>query len=315
MPPIPGMPPEQPKKKVPAVAIAIIVVIVALLVAVAVGFAFCSKADSGNAPSSSSGSSIAGNVDSGDENSPIGVGSWQMMGVTIEDGTLTYDECVANGIEVIESFDFNADGTYSIDWPGMATLSNQKWTETDLFSESYPFGAELPALADEFMDGSSAYFIVDADDKNLSYLTISTGSGDMVMFILAKGETADQLKSETSGTPVSTDEKSTSGKNSASSASPSAEHSNALDEAHDYLNALSFSRTGLIEQLEYEGYPTDVATWAVDNCGADWNEEAVRKAEEYLSWSDMSRSELIDQLEFEGFTPEQAKHGVDVAYK
>lgn len=85
---------------------------------------------------------------------------------------------------------------------------------------------------------------------------------------------------------------------------------NALDKAHDYLEYSPFSYTGLIGQLEYEGYSTEDATFAADNCGADWNEQAAKKAQDYLDYSAFSRDGLIDQLEYEGFTPEQAEYGV-----
>jgi hypothetical protein len=85
---------------------------------------------------------------------------------------------------------------------------------------------------------------------------------------------------------------------------------NALGSALSYLNYSSFSYEGLIGQLEFEGYSTAEATYAVDNCGADWNEQAAQKAQEYLDYSSFSRSELIGQLEFEGFTNEQAVYGV-----
>lgn len=68
--------------------------------------------------------------------------------------------------------------------------------------------------------------------------------------------------------------------------------------------------SSLVEQLEYEGYPHDDAVYAVDNCGADWNEQAALKAQSYLSYSPFSRQELIDQLIFEGFTTAQAEYGV-----
>ena len=85
---------------------------------------------------------------------------------------------------------------------------------------------------------------------------------------------------------------------------------NALRKAHDYLNYTAFSYTGLIGQLEYEGFTTEQATHAADNCGADWNEQAAKKAKEYLDYSSFSRSGLIDQLKYEGFTAEQAEYGV-----
>jgi hypothetical protein len=75
----------------------------------------------------------------------------------------------------------------------------------------------------------------------------------------------------------------------------------------------AFSHDGLIGQLEFEGYSTEDATYGADNCGADWNEQAVKKAGQYLSHTSMSRSGLIGQLEFEGFTHEQAAYGADNA--
>ena len=77
---------------------------------------------------------------------------------------------------------------------------------------------------------------------------------------------------------------------------------------------MAFSYSGLIEQLEYEGYSTEEATYAVDNCGADWKEQAAKKAEEYLKSMSFSKSGLIEQLEYEGFTHEQAVYGADQAY-
>ena len=95
-------------------------------------------------------------------------------------------------------------------------------------------------------------------------------------------------------------------RSSGSSYAPTCGEQNALNRANDYLEFMSFSRSGLIDQLEFEGYTTSEAEYAVDNCGADWNEQAVLKAEEYLDFMSFSRSGLIDQLEFEGFTYDQA---------
>ncbi|MGN1155310.1 MAG: Ltp family lipoprotein [Agathobacter sp.] len=85
---------------------------------------------------------------------------------------------------------------------------------------------------------------------------------------------------------------------------------NALSTAKSYLAYSSFSYTGLIDQLEYEGYSTEEATYGADNCGADWNEQAAKTAESYMKYSSFSRQGLIDQLLYEGFTQEQAEYGV-----
>ena len=85
---------------------------------------------------------------------------------------------------------------------------------------------------------------------------------------------------------------------------------NALRTAENYLNFTSFSRTGLIEQLQFEGYSTEDATFAVDTISPDWNQQAAKKAASYLEFTSFSRQGLIEQLIFEGFTPEQAEAGV-----
>lgn len=86
----------------------------------------------------------------------------------------------------------------------------------------------------------------------------------------------------------------------------------AYEAAQSYLNALNFSREGLIEQLEYEGYSNSAATAAVDSISVDWNEQAAGSARTYLNvFPDMTRSEMIDQLEYEGYTYSQAVYGAD----
>lgn len=84
---------------------------------------------------------------------------------------------------------------------------------------------------------------------------------------------------------------------------------NALGKAASYLDFTAFSYSGLIEQLKYEGFSDEDATYAVDNCGADWNEQASKKAKSYLEFTSFSRASLIDQLLYEGFTSDQAEYG------
>ncbi len=88
---------------------------------------------------------------------------------------------------------------------------------------------------------------------------------------------------------------------------------NAIRSAESYLHLMAFSRSGLIEQLEYEGFTSAEATLAVDYLNMDWNEQAWRSAEAYLDLMAFSRSGLIEQLEYEGFTRSQATYGVDRA--
>src|SRR5690606_36944305 len=59
---------------------------------------------------------------------------------------------------------------------------------------------------------------------------------------------------------------------------------NAVNKARQYLSFTSFSREGLIGQLEYEQFSTEDATFAVDYLNVDWNEQAALKAQEYLDF-------------------------------
>ena len=85
---------------------------------------------------------------------------------------------------------------------------------------------------------------------------------------------------------------------------------NALNKALEYLSFMPFSYSGLLNQLEFEGFTKEEATYGVDHCGADWSHQAALKAEDYLNFMSFSRQGLIDQLMFDGFTAEQAEYGV-----
>jgi colicin import membrane protein len=95
-----------------------------------------------------------------------------------------------------------------------------------------------------------------------------------------------------------------------SSASETRSQENARESAESYLDVSAFSRKGLIEQLEFEGFSEADATYGVDSLNVDWNEQAAKSAESYLEFSSFSRKGLIDQLIFEGFTKAQAEYGV-----
>lgn len=85
---------------------------------------------------------------------------------------------------------------------------------------------------------------------------------------------------------------------------------NAVGQAKSYLAYSGFSRTGLIDQLAYEGYSAEDATFGADNAGADWNAECAEKAQSYLNYSTFSRQGLYDQLEYEGFLPTEIEFGL-----
>jgi hypothetical protein len=93
-------------------------------------------------------------------------------------------------------------------------------------------------------------------------------------------------------------------------ADETASQRNARLKAGDYLDFTSFSRSGLIQQLEFEGFTPDDAAYGVDALNVDWNDQAAKKAAEYLDFTSFSHSGLVDQLVFEGFTRAQAEYGV-----
>lgn len=119
----------------------------------------------------------------------------------------------------------------------------------------------------------------------------------------------DENTEATTETPEN--EKSEIDKETNSSGNVTMGQKNALKKAKQYLDYSAFSYEGLKKQLEYEEFSKDEVQYAVDNCGADWNEQAVKKAAQYLEYSSFSRNKLIEQLEYEGFTHDQAVYGVE----
>ena len=102
--------------------------------------------------------------------------------------------------------------------------------------------------------------------------------------------------------------------NSEPAYSASSGERNALEKAKSYLDVLHFSYSGLVEQLEYEGFTHTEAVYGADHCGADWYEQAAGKAKDYLDTMSFSYDGLVEQLEYEGFTHEQAVYGANQEY-
>lgn len=94
-------------------------------------------------------------------------------------------------------------------------------------------------------------------------------------------------------------------------AKPSVSQEQAIRKANEYLSFSAFSKSGLVGQLEFEGFSTEDAEFAVENIVVDWNEQAAKKAKSYLDISSFSRKSLIEQLEFEGFTAAEAEYGAN----
>lgn len=81
----------------------------------------------------------------------------------------------------------------------------------------------------------------------------------------------------------------------------------ALESAKIEIICLSYSYSGLIEQLELNGYTHEDSVYAADNCGANWNEEALETAKIY---GFSNQQDTIDVLKKSGFTDEQINYAV-----
>lgn len=95
---------------------------------------------------------------------------------------------------------------------------------------------------------------------------------------------------------------------SPASASP---QSQAIGMAYDYLDYTPFSKGGLADQLEYEGFSPAVANYAVNHIRVNWRKQAVRMAKNYLRYTHFSCSGLIDQLVYEQFSYANASYGAN----
>ncbi len=90
-----------------------------------------------------------------------------------------------------------------------------------------------------------------------------------------------------------------------------AELGDALAAAKDYLSNMSFSAEELVDLLKLDGYTDEEARSAVDNCGADWKEQALSEAKEFVSSLALSHTGLIEQLEQNEYTAEEAAYAAD----
>lgn len=201
------------------------------------------------------------------------------------------------------SYDFTENG---LEEKAIESSSKTSYLVTVLDDNTIQLDDLDPATGKAAADSSPLLFV--REDEESSYIqtrkTPLNGSPD----------SDTQKETETQKDSPSTAKKDTKAPSSGSSTSVSSGERNALRSAKDYLAVMPFSYSGLIDQLEYEGYSNSEAAYAADNCGADWYEQAVKSAKQYLEVMAFSRSGLIDQLEYEGYTHDQAVYGVDKAY-
>ena len=127
----------------------------------------------------------------------------------------------------------------------------------------------------------------------------------VLMLIGAFASNSESSKTKTEKKAVTTTEA-----NTPAAPNETVSESNARKKAESYLSLMAFSRSGLITQLEYEGFSNQDATYGADAVNANWNEQAAKKAASYLETMAFSRSGLMTQLLYEGFTEAQASYGV-----
>ena len=74
------------------------------------------------------------------------------------------------------------------------------------------------------------------------------------------------------------------------------EQQKALRLAYSYLKFYAYSREGLKDRLRDFNITEPAAEYAVENCGADWEEQAKRKADEYTRFRTWKLEDLRKQL-------------------
>lgn len=173
-------------------------------------------------------------------------------------------------------------------------------------SNQQPQGEQEQRLKPEKKWFQKKRFIIPAALVLLIGIVSVSGGGD------DSGETANTSQTEVESDVAESSEVETEAEEQETpSQSFSTSEQNAIDSAESYLRVSAFSKAGLIDQLEFEGYSNADATLAVNNIDVDWFEQAAKSAESYLNVSSFSRQGLIDQLLFEEFTQEEAEYGVD----
>lgn len=234
------------------------------------------------------------------------VGTWYTAGLLYDGDVYTTSQIEAVGSKLSVDIVVRADNTFKIQFDGEDELGGE-WKAVPDADYKYLYVLEGGAVA-----------IVDNDDTDLLFLGLpGSDDSETSVIVLNREGTSSHLN------PSSGHSKEPSKKDgSASTYSPSEPKAvapkssatmgekNALAAAKQYLSVIPFSYSGLIEQLEYEGYAHSEAVYGADNCGADWYEQAAKSARQYLSVMSFSRDGLIEQLEYEGFTHEQAVYGV-----
>ena len=93
-----------------------------------------------------------------------------------------------------------------------------------------------------------------------------------------------------------------------------AEQREAYFAAFDLYTNGYYSRVGLIDRMENDGYVYEDAVWAVDRIDADWYADAVGYANYLLGEDNYTRGGLWSALSYAYFTDDQCDYGVSNCY-
>ena len=207
-------------------------------------------------------------------------------------------------------------------YPDPSDPSRQRYFDGEAWTENYaPFGAPTPLPAQPAKPGMSTG----------SKIGLGVGAAVLALIVLGSIGNSDKDKTSSSSSGTSTTARAAADgytPNRTAAVAPTTTQpptpdftpaqKNAIKSAESYLDYTSFSKQGLIGQLESEDFSEADATFAVEYIestgGVDWNEQAVKSAKSYLDYTSFSLQGLIGQLESEGFTPSQAQHGATTAY-
>ena len=171
---------------------------------------------------------------------------------------------------------------------------------------------DYEAIEYVFADGSYIYSFMFGDKGSLSK-EMKDFSSQMINTVTINKSNSDTATSKDTDTKKEEKPKQEEKKEESSSTSTTVTtgQKNALSSAKNYLKIMPFSHKGLQEQLKYEGYTSEEALYAADNCNADWNAQALKAAKQYLSTMAFSAKGLKEQLAYDGYTSDQAQYGVD----
>lgn len=161
---------------------------------------------------------------------------------------------------------------------------------------------------DKLLDQTKEYTSLNEQEKELvdaKIQEVKQATADQLAKEKAEKEEAERIKKEQEEAKAKQEEEARKAEEQ-----KKLENANCIKTAQQYINYTAFSRSGLISQLEYEGYSTESAEYSVDSLNIDWNNQCAKMAQQYLDYSSFSRSGLYDQLAYEGFSSEQIEYGL-----